>query len=215
MESPELMAVLLKQIPALEKGGHRHHPSKSRSSSTSSTVEGLHVLDSMFIWTEPNSMRMRLAITLRADINEAPRTVSIQQRVKVTFKVQWQQCPDCQKESRERTWQAIVQLRQKRSADSARKGLLILEMAIARNADMRKNILTVQTKKNGFDFYFSALDKARHFAAYLGRAAPMRVKASRSLVSEDKTNNTANIRHTVSCDMVPLVSRVETEVSHC
>lgn len=184
------MAVLLKQIPAL--GKNNHHVKRAG-------VQGLKILDSMFIWTEPNSMRMRVMLTLKADIND----VSIQQRVKVEFIVQWKQCPDCIKESRQRTWSAIVQLRQKRN--DSRKGLLILELAIARNAEIRKDILSVQTKKNGFDFYFPSVDKARHFAQYLAKAAPMRSKMTQSLVSEDVKNNTANIKTTIVCDMVPLV----------
>lgn len=188
-EGPDLMAVLLKQIPAL--GKNNHHAKRAG-------VQGLKILDSMFIWTEPNSMRMRLMITLKADIND----VSIQQRVKVEFIVQWKQCPDCVKESRQRTWQAIVQLRQKRN--DSRKGLLILELAIARNAEIRKDILSVQTRKNGFDFYFPSVDKARHFTHYLAKAAPMRSKFTQSLVSEDVKNNTANIKTTIVLDMVPL-----------
>lgn len=189
-ESPELMSVLLKQIPALSGKSNQH---MKRSG-----VQALKILDSMFIWTEPNSMRMRVMLTLKADIND----VSIQQRIKVEFVVHWKQCPDCIKESRERTWQAIVQLRQKR--DDSRKGLLILELAIARNAEIRKDILSVQTKRNGFDFYFPSENKARHFTQYLAKAAPMRTKTTQSLVSEDKTNNNANIKYTLKCDMVPL-----------
>ena len=60
-----------------------------------------------------------------------------------------------------------------------------------------------QTKRNGFDFYFPTLDKARHFASYLSGAAPMRTKTTQSLVSADSKNNTANIKHTLNCDMVP------------
>mmetsp|Transcript_2240 Transcript_2240/g.4584 ORF Transcript_2240/g.4584 Transcript_2240/m.4584 type:complete len:626 (-) Transcript_2240:102-1979(-) len=194
-ESPDMMATLLKQIPALSGKGQQHM--------RQSGVEALHLLDSLFIWTEPNSMRMRLMLTLKADINEAPRTVSIQQRVKVEFKVQWRQCNDCIKESRSRTWQAILQLRQKTDG-GGRRGLLIMELAIARNAEMRKHILQVQTKKSGFDFYFASLDKARHFAQFLAKAAPMRIKTSQTMVSEDRRNNTANVKHTISCDMVPL-----------
>ena len=196
-ESPELMAVLLKLIPALS-GKNQQWMRRSYG------VETLSLLDSLFIWTEPNSMRMRLMLTVKADINEAPRTVAIQQRCKVEFVVQWRQCPDCTKESRQRTWQAVCQLRQKRSDSDGGKGLLILELAIARNAELRKHILQVQTKKSGFDFYFPSLDKARHFCQYLAKAAPMRMKTSQSLVSEDRTNNTANVKHTVSLDMVPL-----------
>eukprot|EP00986_Skeletonema_menzelii_P005168 scaffold1818_cov151-Skeletonema_menzelii.AAC.3 len=189
-ESPEMMALLLKQIPALS--------GKSTQYVKRAGVQALQVLDSMFIWTEPNSMRQRLMLTIKADIND----VSIQQRIKVEFIVKWKECTDCTKEARQNTWSAIVQLRQKR--DDSRKGLLILELAIARNALMRKHILSVQTKKNGFDFYFPSLDKARHFSQYLSKVAPMRIKTTQSLVSEDKTNNTANVRHTLACEMVPL-----------
>lgn len=195
-ESPEMMALLLKQIPALSGKGQQYMR-------RSHEVQSITLLDSMFIWTEPNSMRMRLMVTVKAEVNEPPKTVSIQQRIKTEFIVHWRQCPDCTKESRQRTWQAIVQLRQKRD-DGGNKGLLILELAIARNAEMRKHIVSVQTKKSGFDFYFPSLDKGRHFAQYLAKAAPMRIKTSQTLVSEDVKNNTANVRHTISCDMVPL-----------
>ena len=185
-----MMALLLKQIPALS--------GKSTQYVKRAGVQALQVLDSMFVWTEPNSMRQRLMLTIKADIND----VSIQQRIKVEFIVKWKECTDCTKEARQNTWSAIVQLRQKR--DDSRKGLLILELAIARNALMRKHIISVQTKKNGFDFYFPSLDKARHFSQYLSKVAPMRIKTTQSLVSEDKTNNTANVRHTLACEMVPL-----------
>ena len=190
-EGPEMMAVLLKHIPALGKNG--------LYGCRRAGVGGLKIVDSSFVWTEPNSMRMRVLLTLRAEVND----VSIQQRVKVEFVVQWKQCPDCTKESRQQTWQAIVQLRQKRD-DSTRRGLLILELAIARNALIRKDILSVQTKRNGFDFYFPTVDKARHFAQYLARAAPMRTRTTQALISEDSKNNTANVRTTIVCDMVPL-----------
>ena len=189
-ESPEMMALLLKLIPALS-GRNSQYLKRSG-------INSLQTLDAMFIWTEPNSMRQRLMLTIKADIND----VSIQQRIKVEFIIKWKECPDCTREARQNTWSAIVQLRQKR--DDSRKGLLLLELSIARNALVRKHILSVQTKKNGFDFYFPTLDKARHFTQYLSKVAPMRIKTTQSLVSEDRKNNTANIKHTLSCEMVPL-----------
>ena len=187
------MAVLLKNIPALSSGRKGGSSALKRAG-----VDAVKVLDSTFVWTEPNSMRQRVAVTVKADIDD----VSVQQRVKVEFKVRWKECPDCTRESRQRTWQAIVQLRQRR--DDSRRGLLVLELAIARNGEIRRDILSVQTKRNGFDFYFPSLDKARHFVNYLQGVAPMRVKTTQSLVSADSKNNTANIKHTLNCDMVPL-----------
>lgn len=192
LESPELMATLLKQIPALTKADH--HVRKAG-------ITNLKIIDSSYIWTEPNSMRVRILLTLRAEINAG---VSIEQRIKVEFIIQWRQCPDCTKESRQRTWQAIVQLRQKRENDPTKRGLLILELAIARNSMIRKDILSVQTKRNGFDFYFASVNKAQNFASYIGKAAPMKTNTTRAVVSEDVKNNTANVRTTIVCDMVPL-----------
>lgn len=193
LESPELMAILLKQIPALTKQAN-HHVRKAG-------ISNLKIIDSSYIWTEPNSMRMRILLTLRAEINAR---VSIEQRIKVDFIIRWAQCPDCTKESRQRTWQAIVQLRQKRDTDPTKRGLLILELAIARNSIIRKDILSVQTKRHGFDFYFASVNKAQNFASYLGKVAPMKTNTTRAVVSEDVKNNTANVRTTIVCDMVPL-----------
>jgi hypothetical protein len=68
-EGAEMMAVLLKRIPAL--GKNDNHLRRAG-------VGGLKVVDSSFVWTEPNSMRMRVLLTLRAEVND----VTIQQRVK-------------------------------------------------------------------------------------------------------------------------------------
>lgn len=105
---------------------------------------------------------------------------------------------------RNRTWHAVVQLRQKRTDDAPRKGLVMLEMALAKSAQVRKHVLRVDTSRQGFDFYFLSLVHAQTFASYLAKVAPMRIKTTKKLVSTDVKNNTANLKHTVACDMVPL-----------
>ena len=77
-------------------------------------------------------------------------------------------------------------------------------MALARNPQVRKHVLKIDTCKQGFDFYFLNLNDAQMFSSYLARIAPMRVKTSKKLVSTDVKNNTANMKYTVTCDMVPL-----------
>mmetsp|Transcript_41243 Transcript_41243/g.61039 ORF Transcript_41243/g.61039 Transcript_41243/m.61039 type:complete len:431 (-) Transcript_41243:46-1338(-) len=116
----------------------------------------------------------------------------------------WKQCQDCNREYTNRTWHAMVQLRQKRHDDAPRKGLNLLEMALARNEQVRRHVINLETSKQGFDFYFLNLAHAQQFASYLAKVAPMRIKTTKKLVSTDVKNNTANIKHTVSCDMVPL-----------
>ena len=184
LESPELMAICLKHIPALAP----------------SATPKISLVDAIFVWTEPNSMRIRLRLTVRTEVS----SVLIQQRCIVEFVIQWRQCPDCNREYTNRQWQALVQLRQRRDDDAPRKGLAVLEMALARNAVIRKQVLSVDTCKQGFDFYFLSLSEAHQFSNYLARVAPLKIKTTKKLVSTDVKSNTANMKYTVACDMVPL-----------
>jgi nonsense-mediated mRNA decay protein 3 len=77
-------------------------------------------------------------------------------------------------------------------------------MALRRNKEIRKHVLRIDSCRNGLDFYFLAVPHAQTFASFLSKLAPMRLKASQKMVSEDNHSNTANVRHTVICDMVPL-----------
>jgi nonsense-mediated mRNA decay protein 3 len=193
-ESATLLSLCLKNIPALNANNHA-----SRNKGLSS----IHLVDSMWIWTEPHSMRLKLRLTIRADVGESPRCVPIQQRLPVEFVVRFKQCPDCKREYTNRTWQALVQVRQKR-LDGPKKGLVILETALAKNSDVRKHVLNMQTMRNGFDFYFLQAMHAQQFASYISKVAPMKIKTTQKMVSEDVKNNTANIKHTTVCDLVPL-----------
>jgi len=194
-ESPELLALCLKNIPALHANNHQHR---------SQGLSGIKLMESIWIWTEPHSMRLKLRLTVRVDVGEPPRDVTVQQRVPVEFIVRFQQCRDCNRDFTSRTWHALVQLRQKRSADGPRKGLAMLEAAIAKNTEIRKHILNMEVTKNGFDFYFMEFMHAQAFSSFLARITPMKVKTTQKLVSEDVRNNSAHIKHTTVCDIVPL-----------
>lgn len=193
-ESPSLLSLCLKNIPALNAHNHA-----SRNSGLSS----VHLVDSMWIWTEPHSMRLKVRLTIRADVGESPRCVTIQQRLPVELMVKFKQCPDCNREFTNRTWQALVQVRQKR-LDGPKKGLMILETAISKSAEARKHILSMETTRNGFDFYFLQLMHAQQFSSFIAKVAPMKIKTSQKMVSEDVKNNKAHIKHTTVCDLVPL-----------
>ena len=185
VESPELLAICLQHIPALQSTVHPK----------------LHLVDAGWIWTEPHSMRFQVHVTVRAEIHD----VTVQQRVAVELKCSWQMCPDCNRDYTNRTWHALVQLRQKRPDDQAPKtGLRALEQALARNAEIRKRVLRMDSARNGFDFYFLAHPHAQIFASYLQKMAPLRVKTTQKMVSEDISNSTANMKYTLHCDMVPL-----------
>jgi len=187
-ESHQLLTICLKHIPILNKKGHSSNK--------------IHIVDASWIWTEPNSMRLKLRLTVRTDVGE----VTIQQRVPALFQIKWKMCKDCNRQFTNRTWQALVQLRQKRENGSNRKGLAALEMALSKpsNRDLRNTVLKIDSSRHGLDFYFLTIHEAQHFAHFLARLAPLKIKTSSKLVSADAKNNTANVKHTLSCDVVPL-----------
>ena len=190
-ESSELMSICLKHVPILNKKGHSNQ-----------TYNKIHIVDAIWIWTEPHSMRLKIRLTVRTDIGE----VTIQQRVPVLFQIKWKMCSNCDRQYTNRTWQALVQLRQKRENGSSRKGLAALEMALSKpsNRDLRNTVLKIDSSRHGLDFYFLSLPQAQHFAHFLARLAPLKIKTSSKLVSTDSHNNTANVKHTLTCDVVPL-----------
>lgn len=77
VESPELLALCLKHIPAL-----------------AAADPTLHLVDAMWIFTEPHSMRLKVRLTVRTEVQK----VMIQQRVAVELIQKWKQCPDCNRE---------------------------------------------------------------------------------------------------------------------
>lgn len=193
VESPQLLTICLKHIPVLTKKGHSVYKNK------------IHILDSSWIWTEPHSMRLKIRLTVRTDLEDTG--VTVQQRVPVLFKINWKMCNNCDRQYTNRTWQALVQLRQKRENGTSRKGLAALEMALSRppfNRELRNTVLKIDSSRHGLDFYFLSLPQAQHFAQVLSRLAPLKIKTSSKLVSTDAKNNTANIKYTLTCDVVPL-----------
>lgn len=77
-ESPELLALCLKHIPAL----------------ASSATPKMHLVDAIWVWTEPHSLRLKVRLTVRTEV----QNVTIQQRVLVELVVKFKQCPDCNRE---------------------------------------------------------------------------------------------------------------------
>jgi nonsense-mediated mRNA decay protein 3 len=199
-ESPELLSLCLKRIPALQqgskKGGGEQHM-------LSSGISSIHLVDASWVWTEPHSRRLKVRLTVRATTTGGAG-VAVQQRCLVELVESWKQCQECNREYTNRTWQAVVQLMQKRADGSSRRGLVLIEAALAKNADVRRHVLSVDPSRHGFDFYFLSLMHARLFSSYLSRVAPMRIKTTQKLVSTDVKSNTANVKHTVACDVVPL-----------
>lgn len=182
-ESPELLALVLKHIPGLQD-------------------VNMKLVDANWIWTEPHSMRLKVQLTVRTEMLQ----VVVQQRVKVELHIQFKMCPECNREYTNRTWQALVQVRQHRESQggASKSGLAALEIALARNDQVRKHVIKIDAAKNGFDFYFLSAVHSQAFTQFLQRVAPMRIKTSSKLVSSDVRNNTSNTKTTTVATMVPL-----------
>ena len=199
MESPELLALCLKRIPALQDD-------KYISNNNNNNVSNIQVTDALWVWTEPNCMRLKVRITVRATVGESQNTV-IQQRCLVTFVIRFKQCPECNREYTNRTWHALVQVRQKSTnkSNNSQRGLHMLEMVITKHPKIGSNIIGSDTVRQGFDFYFLSLHHAQQFTNFLQKIMPIKVNAStKKLISSDSTNNTANFKHTILCHLVPL-----------
>ena len=235
-ESSQLMSICLKRIPALQNNYHTtcsssssYNSSSSTStsaiSSTSTAIGPLRLMDAQWIWTEPHCMRYKIRCTIQTEIHQ----VRVQQRVVVLLHCEFQMCIDCTREFNHRTWQSVVQLRQKVSTEqqpssssfaiskssssspatatsTAKSGLMILEQTLAKNKEIRKHVLKIDQipHQGGFDFYFISIPHAHTFVSFLQRIIPMRVRTSKKLVSSDPhSKNSANMKHTMVCDMVP------------
>jgi len=144
-------------------------------------------------------MRYKVRLTVRTTYNEVP----VQQRVAVELFVKWQQCPDCNREFTNRTWMAVVQLRQK--TDDSKRGLANLESALRKAPAVRKHVLNIDAARNGFDFYFLSLQHAQAFTHFLAKLQPMRTKTSQKLISTDTRNNAAHLKHNITCDVIPFL----------
>ncbi|GMH97163.1 hypothetical protein TrVE_jg7842 [Triparma verrucosa] len=194
VESPELMTLCLNSIPALSKN-------HGQVSDTQSGVKSLTLIDSSWVWTEPHSKRLKIRITVKATLSL--NDVSIQQRCLLTFIEGNKQCDDCNKEFTSRTWSAIVQIRSRRH-DSSKRNLTRLELGISTSKEIRRKVINIEISRNGFDFYFGSQSAAQTFTSFVNRLIPVRTKHTQKLVSTDNHSNTANVRHTFICDVVPL-----------
>lgn len=136
----------------------------------------VRVIDAGFIWTEPNSRRVKVKITVQDEVQAG---VLLQQTFEVVYVVSTQQCPDCRKSYTHNTWKASVQVRQK---VTHKRTFLSLEQLILKHG-AHQDTLNIKEMHEGLDFYFSELNKAAKFVDFLTSVAPVRVKKSQQLIS--------------------------------
>ena len=132
-----MLSLCLKRLPALEDD-------KYISNNNNNNVSNNHVTDALWVWTEPNSMRLKVRITVRTKVGESQNTV-MQQRCLITNVIRFKQCPECNR------------------ASTTHRGLLMLEMILAKHATIRSNILSAETARKALFFIFARfLDVTYH-----------------------------------------------------
>ncbi|EWM27960.1 NMD3 family protein [Nannochloropsis gaditana] len=187
LESRELLALVLKFVPGLHKGG----------SGPRGGDGPMEVVEAGWIWTEPHSKRLKLKLTVRKEVLNG---VMVQQRVQAEFVVRTIQCDACALSYTEQAWKAVCQLRQR--VTHKRTFFFLEQLLLARK--MESKILDMELTRHGMDLYFGDKNTALQFLAFLQTAVPMRSKTTRKLIAEDRQNNVHRSQWSMSVDIVPL-----------
>lgn len=155
LESRELMSLCLKNVNGLNK---------------TKGVDGgkVRLIDASWIWTEPHSMRLKIKLTVQKEVQSG---TILQQSFVVVFVVRNQQCTECQAEFRQGSWKSLVQVRQR---VGHKRTFLYLEQLILKHGAHR-GALSVETFRDGMDFYFPDKGKAARFITFLENCVPIKV----------------------------------------
>jgi hypothetical protein len=154
LESRELMALCLGNVSGLK--------------ATKGSGQKVRLVDAAWIWTEPHSMRLKVRLTIQKEVQQG---TILQQSFTVVFVVRNQQCIECQAEFRQGSWKALVQVRQR---VAHKRTFLYLEQLILKHGAHR-GCLSIETYRDGMDFYFPDKGKAARFISFLENVVPTKV----------------------------------------
>jgi len=175
LESPELLQVCLSRIRGLSR---------------------VKFADASFIWTEPNSRRVKVRVTVRGEVEKA----LLEQNCVVEFEIVDTQCEECQKSFTPHTWNSKVQVRQR---THHKRTIYHLEQLILKNG-AQKECLGIKPKDNGIDFHFGSKGSANKFVEFVKGNVPCQVKFSKQLTSHDAKSNQYNYKYTHLVEIVPI-----------
>ena len=176
LESKELLSLCLRKVPGLKN---------------------IKLIDAVWIWTEPHSMRLKIKLTIQKEVING---AILQQAMVIEFIIRNQQCTSCQASYATGAWHAVVQIRQR--VHHKRTFFFIEQLLLKHNA--HSDCINMVSFRDGMDFYFVDKNQALRFIDFLESHIPMKTKYSRKLVSADHTNNTANFKHNYLCDVAPI-----------
>lgn len=154
LESRDLMTLCLANVSGLKANKHD---------------KKVRLVDAGWIWTEPHSMRVKVRLTIQKEVQSG---TILQQSFTVVFVVRNQQCIECQAEFRQGSWKSLVQVRQR---VSHKRTFLYLEQLILKHGAHR-GCLSIETFRDGMDFYFPEKNKAARFISFLENVTPIKVR---------------------------------------
>lgn len=186
LESRELMALCLENVSGLRT-----------TNSSKTSRDRIRLVDAGWVWTEPHSMRLKIRLTIQREVQSG---TILQQSFLVTFIVRNQQCIECQAEFRQGSWKSLVQVRQR---VSHKRTFLFLEQLILKHGAHR-GCLSIETFRDGMDFYFPDKAKAARFISFLENVVPIKVKHSKKLIGTDDKSNISNFKYTNYVELCPL-----------
>jgi len=155
------------------------------------------LVDASWIWTEPHSMRLKVRLTIQKEVQKG---TILQQAFTVVFIVRNQQCIECQAEFRQGSWKSLVQVRQR---VAHKRTFLYLEQLILKHGAHR-GCLSIETFRDGMDFYFPDKGKAARFISFLENVVPTKIKTSKKLIGTDDKSNVSNYKYTNYVEICPL-----------
>ncbi|XP_043471212.1 60S ribosomal export protein NMD3 [Leptopilina heterotoma] len=176
LESRELLSLCLKKLKGLNR---------------------VKLIDAGFIWTEPHSKRLKVKLTVNAEVIGG---AILQQVFVVEFVVSHQMCDDCHRTEAKDYWRASVQVRQK---SINKKTFFYLEQLILKHK-AHEQTLGIKPIHEGLDFYFANEAAARKMIDFFTSVLPCRYQHSKKLISHDIHSNTYNYKFTYSVEIVPI-----------
>ncbi|XP_063976766.1 60S ribosomal export protein NMD3 isoform X2 [Diachasmimorpha longicaudata] len=176
LESRELLSLCLKKL----KGLHR-----------------VKLVDASFVWTEPHSKRIRVKLTVHAEVAGG---AILQQIFVVEFIITHQMCDDCHRTEAKDYWRASVQVRQKAIN---KKTFYYLEQLILKHK-AHEQTLGIKPIHEGLDFFYANEAAARKMVDFLTAVLPCRYQQSKKLMSHDIHSNIYNYKFTYSVEIVPI-----------
>ncbi|ADM12260.1 nonsense-mediated mRNA decay protein [Encephalitozoon intestinalis ATCC 50506] len=156
------------------------------------TLNGLCIVDSNFVYTEPNSKRIVVALT----VSEC----GVEQPLEIKYVIKNMQCSDCAKVEAKQFWNSLVQVRHR---GRHKRMMIYLEHLVLKN-NAYGDTSNIKQRKEGLDFYYIDRNAASRMVSFLQSVLPVKTKVSERLISKDVHTSKCNYKFSYSVEIAPL-----------